>query len=158
MELTTWIEVKEELQNTKIKNLLLGNGFSRSYCNSAFNQLEILQHMPSLQNTKGIIDIEKCIEETQAKVSNDLSNNTVPKTIIDQWIKSMLHKEFIDTLYSMMPKSLNDIEDFTDVKLLKYREFFNCFNKVFTLNYDWLLLIIFVQINRRLRNYIISHQ
>ena len=38
-----------------------------------------------------------------------------------------------------MPKSLNDIEDFTDEKLAKYKDFFNCFNKVFTLNYDPLL-------------------
>ncbi|MBO6273167.1 hypothetical protein J6O48_10380, partial [bacterium] len=133
----TWDEVKNQLG--KDCTIILGNGFSRSYCNSAFNQFEILQHMPSLQNIANITDIEKCIEETQAKVSNDLPDKTVPKTIIDRWIKSMLHKEFVDTLYSMMPKSLNDIADFTDDKLAKYRDFFNCFDRVFTLNYDPLL-------------------
>ena len=86
-----------------------------------------------------IADIEKCIEQTQAKVSDDNPSLTVPKVIIDRWIKSQLHKEFIDTLYNLMPKSLNDIEDFTDEKLAKYKDFFNCFNKVFTLNYDPLL-------------------
>ena len=95
--------------------------------------------MPSLQGLTGISDIEKCIEETQAKVNNDLPEKTVPKAIIERWIKSMLHKEFIDTLYGLMPKSLNEVEDFTDDKLAKYREFFNFFDKVFTLNYDPLL-------------------
>lgn len=133
----TWDEVKNQLGNNC--TIILGNGFSRSYCNKAFNQSEILQHMPSLQGLTGITDIEKCIEETQAKVNNDLPEKTVPKTIIERWIKSMLHKEFIDTLYSLMPKSLNEVEDFTDGKLTKYREFFNFFDKVFTLNYDPLL-------------------
>src|SRR5574344_390370 len=103
---STWDDLKTQLNGNS--TILLGNGFSRSYCNSAFNQSEILQHMPSLQNTNVVADIENCIEETQAKVSNDLTNNTVPKAVIDYWIKRMLHREFIDTLYSMMPKSLND--------------------------------------------------
>ncbi|CCY63824.1 putative uncharacterized protein [Clostridium sp. CAG:967] len=133
----TWDEIKNQLGNGC--SVILGNGFSRSYCNNAFNQSEILQHMPSLQGLTGISDIEKCIEETQAKVNNDLPEKTVPKAIIERWIKSMLHKEFIDTLYGLMPKSLNEVEDFTDDKLAKYREFFNFFDKVFTLNYDPLL-------------------
>lgn len=138
MDLLTWDDVRKQIKDTEC-SIILGNGFSRSYCNSAFNQAEILQHMPSLQGLTEILDIEKCIEETQAKVNNELPEKTVPKVIIDRWIKSMLHKEFIDTLYHLMPKSLNDIEDFTDEKLAKYREFFNCFGKVFTLNYDPLL-------------------
>lgn len=133
----TWDEIKNQLGNGC--SVILGNGFSRSYCNKAFNQSEILQHMPSLQGLTGISDIEKCIEETQAKVNNDLPEKTVPKAIIERWIKSMLHKEFIDTLYGLMPKSLNEVEDFTDDKLAKFREFFNFFDKVFTLNYDPLL-------------------
>lgn len=133
----TWDEVKNQLGSDC--TVILGNGFSRSYCNKAFNQSEILQHMPSLQGLTGISDIEMCIQETQAKVNNDSPEKTVPKTIIDRWIKSMLHKEFIDTLYGLMPKSLNEVEDFNDDKLTKYREFFNCFDKVFTLNYDPLL-------------------
>lgn len=136
-DLLTWEDVKKELGTNC--SVLLGNGFSRSYCNQAFNQYQILQHMPSLQNLNEIVDIEKCIEQTQAKVSDDNPSLTVPKVIIDRWIKSQLHKEFIDTLYNLMPKSLNDIEDFTDEKLAKYKDFFNCFNKVFTLNYDPLL-------------------
>ena len=48
-----------------------------------------------------IVDIEKCIEQTQAKVSDDNPSLTVPKVIIDRWIKSQLHKEFIDTLYNL---------------------------------------------------------
>ena len=137
VELLTWEDIKNELGTNC--SVLLGNGFSRSYCNQAFNQYEILQHMPSLQDLHEIIDIEKCIEQTQAKVSDNNPNLTVPKVIIDRWIKSQLHKEFIDTLYNLMPKSLNDIEDFTDEKLTKYKDFFNYFNKVFTLNYDPLL-------------------
>ena len=136
-DLLTWEDVKKELGSNC--SVLLGNGFSRSYCNQAFNQLEILQHMPSLQDLNEIVDIEKCIEQTQAKVKDENPNITVPKVVIDRWIKSQLHKEFIDTLYSLMPKSLNDIEDFTDEKLARYKDFFNCFNKVFTLNYDPLL-------------------
>lgn len=136
-DLLTWEDVKKELGTNC--SVLLGNGFSRSYCNQAFNQYEILQHMPSLQNLNEIVDIEKCIAQTQAKVSDNNPNLTVPKVIIDRWIKSQLHKEFIDTLYNLMPKSLNDIEDFTDEKLTKYKDFFNYFNKVFTLNYDPLL-------------------
>ncbi len=134
----TWDEVKNQLSSNC--TVLLGNGFSRSYCNSAFNQTEILQHMPSLQGLTEISDIEKCIEETQEKVKESLPDNkSVPKVIIDRWIKSLLHKEFIDTMYDLMPKSLNDIEDFDSDKLSKYRDFFNCFDKVFTLNYDPLL-------------------
>ena len=136
-DLLTWEDVKKELGTNC--SVLLGNGFSRSYCNQAFNQYEILQHMPSLQNLNELVDIEKCIAQTQAKVSDNNPNLTVPKVIIDRWIKSQLHKEFIDTLYNLMPKSLNDIEDFTDEKLTKYKDFFNYFNKVFTLNYDPLL-------------------
>lgn len=136
-DLLTWEDVKKELGTNC--SVLLGNGFSRSYCNQAFNQYQILQHMPSLQDLHEIIDIEKCIEQTQAKVSDENPSLTVPKVIIDRWIKSQLHKEFIDTLYNLMPKSLNDIEDFTDEKLTKYKDFFNYFNKVFTLNYDPLL-------------------
>ena len=136
-ELQTWEKIKNSLTEGNC-TVLLGNGFSRSYCNSAFNQFDILQNMPSLQNTN-ITDIEKCIEDTQSKVCSDPSNNTVPKAIIDNWIKNKLHKEFIDTLYSMMPKALNDIIGFNDDKLAKYRDFFNYFNKVFTLNYDPLL-------------------
>ena len=68
----TWDEVKNQLGSDC--TVILGNGFSRSYCNKAFNQSEILQHMPSLQGLTGISDIEKCIEETQAKVNN--ANNT----------------------------------------------------------------------------------
>ncbi|DAB03670.1 TPA: hypothetical protein CPT96_00630 [Candidatus Gastranaerophilales bacterium HUM_10] len=136
-DLLTWEDIKNELGTNC--SVLLGNGFSRSYCNKAFNQYQILQHMPSLQDLHEIVDIEKCIEQTQAKVSDENPNLTVPKVIIDRWIKSQLHKEFIDTLYNLMPKSLNDIEDFTDEKLTKYKDFFNYFNKVFTLNYDPLL-------------------
>jgi len=133
----TWDEVKNQLGSDC--TVLLGNGFSRSYCNSAFNQAEIIEHMPSLQNATNIADIEQCIEETQSKVNENLPDRTVPKAVIDRWIKSMLHKEFIDTLYDLMPKSLNEVEDFSDDKLAKYRDFFNCFDKVFTLNYDPLL-------------------
>lgn len=136
-DLLTWEDIKNELGTNC--SVLLGNGFSRSYCNKAFNQYQILQHMPSLQDLHEIVDIEKCIEQTQAKVNDENPNLTVPKVIIDRWIKSQLHKEFIDTLYNLMPKSLNDIEDFTDEKLTKYKDFFNYFNKVFTLNYDPLL-------------------
>lgn len=139
VNLLTWEDVRKELDTDTNCTVLLGNGFSRSYCNQAFNQYEIIQHMPSLQNLSEIMDIEKCIEQTQAKVSDANPSLTVPKTIIDCWIKKQLHKEFIDTLYELIPKSLNDIKDFTDEKLSKYRDFFNCFNKVFTLNYDPLL-------------------
>ena len=64
-DILTWDEVKNQLGNNC--TVLLGNGFSRSYCNSAFNQAEILQHTPSLQGLTEISDIEKCIEETQEK-------------------------------------------------------------------------------------------
>ena len=134
-----WDEVKNQLGSNC--TVILGNGFSRSYCNKAFNQSEILQHMPFLQGLTAISDIEKSIEQTQKKVKEDLpdNNKSVPKVIIDRWIKSLLHKEFIDTMYDLMPKSLNDIENFDSDKLTKYRDFFNCFDKVFTLNYDPLL-------------------
>ena len=92
----TWDEVKNQLGSDC--TVILGNGFSRSYCNKAFNQSEILQHMQSLQGLTEISDIEKCIEETQAKVNNDFPEKTVPKAIIDRWIKSMLHKEWSITL------------------------------------------------------------
>ncbi len=42
MELMTWENVKEELKSYTSNNLLLGNGFSRDYCNRSFNQQEIL--------------------------------------------------------------------------------------------------------------------
>lgn len=136
-DLMTWNEVEKQLEGEC--TVLLGNGFSRSYCNSSFNQKEILSRMPSLQGLTNVIDIEQCIRETQQKVQDSLPEQTVPKTIIDKWIKRQLHKEFINTLYDMMPKSLNDITDFTDEKLLLYKNFINKFNKVFTLNYDPLL-------------------
>ena len=137
-DLLTWKDVKDSLGDNC--TVILGNGFSMSYCRKAFNQYEIIQHMPSLQGVSDVTDIEKCIEQTQSKVTNSIyPDSTVPKVIIDKWIKSMLHKEFIDTLYDLMPKSLNEVEGFTNDKLDCYREFFNCFDKVFTLNYDPLL-------------------
>lgn len=136
-ELMTWSEVEEQLNGEC--TVLLGNGFSRSYCNSSFNQQEILSRMPSLSGLPNITDIEKCIQDTQDKVKELSPECTVPKTIIDSWIKKELHKEFINTLYDMMPKSLNDIADFTDEKLVLYRNFVNNFDKIFTLNYDPLL-------------------
>lgn len=136
-DLMTWNEVEKQLSGEC--TVLLGNGFSRSYCNSSFNQQEILSRMPSLSGLKNLIDIEKCIQDTQEKVKDILPEVTVPKTIIDSWIKKELHKEFINTLYDMMPKSLNDITDFTDEKLVLYRNFVNNFSKIFTLNYDPLL-------------------
>lgn len=136
-DLKTWEEVQEQLNGEC--TVLLGNGFSRSYYNSSFDQREILSKMPSLQGLTNITDIEQCILETQQKVQDLLPERTVPKTVIDTWIKSQLHKEFINTLYDMMPKSLNDIPEFSGEKLLLYKIFINNFSKVFTLNYDPLL-------------------
>ncbi|PWL73821.1 hypothetical protein DBY21_10170 [Candidatus Gastranaerophilales bacterium] len=135
--LMTWNEVEKQLEGEC--TVLLGNGFSRSYCNSSFNQKEILANMPSLQGLMNVTDIEKCINETQQKVQELYPNTTVPKKIIDKWIKNQLHKEFITVLYDKMPKSLNAIEDYTDEKLIPYRKFFNNFDSIYTLNYDPLL-------------------
>ena len=135
--LLTWDEVKKELNGDC--TVLLGNGFSRSYCNKSFDQKEILSRMDSLSGLANIVDIEKCIKDTQSKIQDILPETTVPKSIINGWIKKQLHKEFISTLYDLMPKSLNDIEDFNEDKVLLYRQFFNKFDKVFTLNYDPLL-------------------
>ncbi len=136
-DLLTWEEVVEQLSGECI--VLLGNGFSRSYCNSNFNQREILSKMPSLQGVPDVIDIEQCILETQQKVQETSTERTVPKGIIDKWIKDILHKEFINTLYDMMPKSLMETPYFTNEKLAIYKKFFNNFSKIFTLNYDPLL-------------------
>ena len=136
-DLLTWEEVEKQLKGECV--VLLGNGFSRSYCNSSFDQRKILSTMPSLQGVTDVIDIEQCILETQQKVQESFPERTVPKYVIDKWIKTQLHKEFISILYAMMPKSLNDITDFNDKKLALYKSFINNFSKIFTLNYDSLL-------------------
>lgn len=45
MELMTWAEVQNELQDIENKNLLLGNGFSISYKADDFNQKSIIQEI-----------------------------------------------------------------------------------------------------------------
>lgn len=45
MNLMTWAEVKNELQEVENKNLLLGNGFSISYKADDFNQKSIIQEI-----------------------------------------------------------------------------------------------------------------
>lgn len=95
VNLLTREDVRKELDTDTNCTVLLGNGFSRSYCNQAFNQYEIIQHMPSLQNLSKIMDIEKCIEQTQAKVSDANPSLTVPKTIIDCWIKNNCIKSLL---------------------------------------------------------------
>lgn len=138
MELLDWEDVITQISTDK-NFVLLGNGFSRSYCDSSFNQKEILMQMPSLQGLEKIKDIEECIKETQKKILDISPEVTVPKSILEKWIKSQLHKEFINTLYGLMPQSLNDIQDFTNEKLLLYKTFLNNFDEIYTLNYDPLL-------------------
>ena len=95
MELMTWVEVQNELQDIENKNLLLGNGFSISYKADDFNQKSIIEEIDFLKNSTDISDIEECIAKTQELVSEG-STYTVPGKIIRKWIKYTIHKAFIE--------------------------------------------------------------
>lgn len=131
-DVLSWEYVKKELENSE-NSVLLGNGFSRSYKAEDFDQSKILAEMESLKD-KNAVDIEKCIEETIDLLREN--EKTVPKDIIAKWIKEKLHKEFIDKLFTKMPDSIRDKDNYNESLLKPYNEFLSMFDKFFTLNYD----------------------
>lgn len=138
MELMTWVEVQNELQDIENKNLLLGNGFSISYKADDFNQKSIIEEIDFLKNSTAVSDIEECIAKTQELVSEG-STYTVPGEIIKKWIKSTIHKAFIEKLFAKMPPTVRAKNDYKENTLVPYKNFLAIFNRIFTLNYDPLL-------------------
>ncbi len=138
MELMTWVEVQNELQEVGNKNLLLGNGFSISYKADDFNQKSIIQEIDFLKNSTDVSDIEECIAKTQELVAEG-STCTVPGEIIRKWIKSTIHKAFIEKLFAKMPSTVRAKNDYNENTLVPYKNFLAEFNKFYTLNYDPLL-------------------
>lgn len=138
MELMAWKDVQNELQSIENKNLLLGNGFSISYKADDFNQKSIIKEIDFLKNSTDVIDIEECIAKTQDLVSEG-STYTVPGEIIKTWIKSAIHKAFIEKLFAKMPPTVRAKNDYNENTLVPYKNFLANFNEIYTLNYDPLL-------------------
>lgn len=113
MNLMTWTEVKNKLQEVENKNLLLGNGFSISYKADDFNQKSIIQEIDFLKNSTDVSDIEECIAKTQELVEEG-STCTVPGEIIRKWIKSTIHKAFIEKLFAKMPPTVRAKNDYNE--------------------------------------------
>ena len=138
MELMTWAEVQQELKDVENKNLLLGNGFSISYKADDFNQKSIIKEIDFLANSTDVSDIEECIAKTQELVLEG-TTSTVPRETINQWIKSAIHKAFIDKLFVKMPPTVKAKNDYNEKTLVPYKIFLAKFNKFYTLNYDPLM-------------------
>lgn len=138
MDLMTWEEVKGELPENGNKNLLLGNGFSISYKAENFNQKSIIQEIEFLKDSTNVVDIEKCIKDTQNLIPQG-TTYTVPQNIIQEWIKSILHRAFIEKLFEKMPLSIRAKNNYDENTLVPYKSFLSEFNEFYTLNYDPLL-------------------
>ena len=59
------------------------------------NLKSIIEEIDFLKNSTAVSDIEECIAKTQELVSEG-STYTVPGEIIKKWIKSTIHKAFIE--------------------------------------------------------------
>ena len=138
MDLMTWTEVQQEIKDVENKNLLLGNGFSISYKADDFNQKSIIKEIDFLANSTDVFDIEECIAKTQELVSEG-TTSTVPRATINQWIKSAIHKAFIEKLFEKMPPTVRAKNDYNEKTLVPYKNFLAEFNEFYTLNYDPLL-------------------
>lgn len=138
MEVMTWNEVQQELKNIENKNLLLGNGFSISYKAEDFNQKSIIKEIDFLANSTDVSDIEECIAKTQELVSEG-STYTVSRETINSWIKTAIHKAFIEKLFMKMPQTVKAKNDYNEKTLIPYKNFLAAFNEFYTLNYDPLL-------------------
>ena len=134
----TWTEVQQELKDIENKNLLLGNGFSISYKAEDFNQKSIIKEIDFLANSTDVSDIEECIAKTQDLVLEG-TTSTVPRETINQWIKSAIHKAFIEKLFAKMPPTVRAKNDYNEKTLVPYKNFLAEFNNFYTLNYDPLL-------------------
>lgn len=133
----SWEEAEKQIKNEN-NVVLLGNGFSMSYDAEAFNQSLILDNMSCLEGKNGIDDIEELIRATKNLITND-SSNTAKLSSIHKWIEDNLRLEFIKSLFTKMPKSIKDSEEYSEDVLIPYRDFLSNFDKIFTLNYDPLL-------------------
>lgn len=134
----SWDYVKEEIKSAKHKNLLIGNGFSVDFNAKSFNQKSIIKEIEVLKDKDEIIDIERCIEETQNLVKKG-TPYTVSKEIIDGWIKRELHAEFIEKLFNKMPPTVKAKKDYDVEQAKNYKDFLSLFDNYFSLNYDPLL-------------------
>lgn len=155
MDILTWDYVKSLIENNDNNNVLLGNGFSRSYKSEEFNQKTLINEMQSLHG-KNITDIEKCIEETTKLLKE--SEDTVPISIVAKWIKENLQKEFVKKLFEKMPSSIRDKENYDEATLKPYNTFLSLFKNYFTLNYDpifyWMMLHFQGNNDKNLEKYI----
>ena len=138
-----WEEIEQQIKNTE-SAVLLGNGFSMSYQMPNFNQVEIIKDMPTLKNLTEVNNIEICIKDTIKQISDNPTNNTVPKDDLEKWITAKLRQEFVETLFKRLPKSLKDIDGYDIQKVNSYKHFFTLFNNTFTLNYDPLIYWMFL--------------
>lgn len=138
MDLMTWTEVQQEIKDVENKNLLLGNGFSISYKADDFNQKSIIKEIDFLADSTDVSDIEECIAKTQELVSEG-STHTVSKETINLWIKTAIHKAFIEKLFEKMPPTVRAKNDYNEKTLVPYKNFLAEFNEFYTLNYDPLL-------------------
>lgn len=138
-----WEDIEQQIKNTEA-SVLLGNGFSMSYQMPNFNQAEIVKDMPTLKDLTEVSNIEICIKDTVKQISDDITNNTVPKHVLEKWITAKLRQEFVETLFKRLPKSLKDINGYDIQKVNSYKYFFSLFNNTFTLNYDPLIYWMFL--------------
>lgn len=138
-----WEDIEQQIKNTEA-SVLLGNGFSMSYQMPNFNQVEIIKDMPTLKDLTEVSNIEICIKDTVKQISNDITNNAVPKHVLEKWITAKLRQEFVETLFRRLPKSLKDIDGYDIQKVNSYKHFFSLFNNTFTLNYDPLIYWMFL--------------
>lgn len=143
MDIITWEEIKNSIKDNE-NNVLLGNGFSMSYQMKNFNQVEIINEMPTLKDLGNVDNIEICIKKTIEKISESDNSDTIPKEIIAKWITSKLRSEFVETLFKKLPKSLKDIDGYDIQKINAYKEFFSLFDNTYTLNYDPLIYWLFL--------------
>lgn len=84
-----WEDIEQQIKNTEA-SVLLGNGFSMSYQMPNFNQVEIIKDMPTLKDLTEVSNIEICIKDTVKQISNDITNNAVPKHVLEIHIKEFL--------------------------------------------------------------------
>lgn len=131
-KLKSWSNILQDIENnTNIKNVLLGNGFSMCWDYEKFNQSNLKSSLEILNTVNGE-NVENCIEIL--KNSIDSSNNY--KTDIQKIIDIKINSDLIRVLFNKLPKKIELEKSEPFVKFLKL------FNNYFTLNYDSLLYFL----------------
>ena len=128
------------------KNLLLGNGFSRAYNDTAFNYKHLLEASKLPQKLKYLFEIFKTEDyervinnlETLEQIFNNKENIVKELRPIEELIK----RDLVRTITNKHPTSQYEIEPERKAATLS---FLSKFENIFTVNYDLLLywLIIF---------------